>query len=729
MPPMRPTFWLIGAVIGLTMGMASGCAGSQYPQGPVPQPPQSSTEDPPGRVGRVSYIDGPVSFLAASADSWSVAEPNRPVSTSDRLWADNSARAEIDVGSATVRLASQSEVDVVRLDDHWLQLRVPQGTVSERMRVLPPDQDDEIDTPNAALTMTRPGEYRVTVSPDGQTTTVTVWSGEVEVTAAGSTFPVQARQVATIRGDNSLTYDLTDAGSPDDFDRWALDRDARADRANASLRYVSEDMPGVEDLDPYGRWDSDANYGPIWYPTTVEAGWAPYRQGHWVWVSRWGWTWVDEAPWGFAPYHYGRWAFVGSRWGWCPGRVIARPVYAPALVAFVGGPSWQVTAAFGPGGGVAWFPLAPEEVYYPAYATDIDYRRRINVTNVTNVTIINNVTNVNVTNVNYRNRGVAGAVTAVPTRVFVGAQPVRHAVVEVPARELATARVVGPAAPLAPTTASFGGGAPGRRAPLPPPALATRVAVASHTPPPAPVPFAIQQRQLETTAGRPLTRTELSTLRPAVGPGSAGPPVRSAAVARPGERTLTPARPTISVTPKPATFVPRAPGAAPAAATGPAPRPAPAPGQAPAPPPPTQTPRPGQDQGPSAPAATGPAPRPAPPRGQAAGPPPPTQPPRPVQAQGPAPEPPASTLDRSYQAERANLEARHRQEFAQPPAGESPAALSQRQEAEHQALDQRYQQARGSGKATMPPPQQGKAPPEKAPPKSREPNNREPNKQ
>jgi len=696
----------------------------------VPQPPQSYTENPPARVGRVGYIDGPVSFLAASADSWTVAEPNRPVSTSDRIWTDNSARAEIDVGSTAVRLASQTEVDVVRLDDSWFQVRVPQGTLNERVRVIGSDRDYEIDTPNAALALTRAGEYRVSVSPDGQTTTITVWSGEAEVTAAGSTFPVQARQVATIRGDNSLTYDLTDAGSPDDFDRWALDRDARAVRATASLRYVSEDMPGVEDLDPYGRWDSDANYGPIWYPTTVEVGWAPYRQGHWVWVGRWGWTWVDEEPWGFAPYHYGRWAFVHDRWGWCPGRVIAEPVYAPALVVFVGGPSWQVTAAFGSGGGVGWFPLAPEEVYYPAYATDIDYRRRINVTNVTNVTIINNVTNVNVTNVNYRNREVVGAVTAVPTRVFVSAQPVRHAVVEVPARELATARVVGPAAPLVPTTASLGGGVPGRRAPLPPPALATRVAVASHTPPPAPVPFAIQQRQLEATGGRPLTRAELSTLRPAGGPGNAGPPVRSAAVAGPGGRTLTPARPTVSVTPKPATFAPRAPGAAPGAppaATSPAPRPAPAPGQAAAPPPPAESRRAGQDQGP-APAATGPAPRPAPP-GQAAGPPLPIQPPRPVQAQGPAPQPPASTLDRSYQAERANLEARHRQEFARPPAGESPAALSQRQEAEHQDLQQRYQQARASGKETMAPKQQSKAPAEKAPPKSREPNNREPYKE
>lgn len=662
MPRMRPTFWLTVAVIGYSVGAASGCTGSQYPDGPAPQAPGGPSDDPPGRVGRLSYIDGPVSFLAASADSWAVAEPNRPVTTGDRIWADNAARAEIDLGSAALRLSGQTELDVVRLNDHWIQVRLPQGTLNQRVKVLAASGDDEIDAPNAAVSLSRAGEYRVSVSPDGETTTITVWSGEAEVTAAGSSFPVQARQVATIHGDSSLTYDLTDAGAPDDFDRWAQSRDARADEAVASLHYVSEDMPGVEDLDPYGRWDSDADYGPIWYPTTIEADWAPYRQGHWVWIGRWGWTWVDEAPWGFAPYHYGRWAFVRGRWGWCPGRTIAEPVFAPALVVFVGGPTWRPTAEFGPGGGVAWFPLAPGEVYYPAYAAGVDYRRRINVTNVTNVTIINNVTNV--TNVTYRNRGVPGAVTAVPARVFVGAQPVRRAAVAIPVGELTSARVAGAAAPIAPTAASLTAGVPGRRAPLPPARLATRPAVATHAPPPAPVPFATQERALEASGGRPLTRSQLSTLRPPVSPAHPeGPPIRSAEAPGPGERVLTPARPKLPVTPEPATkvFAPRAPAPQPPVAA-----PANVPSRAAAP-------RPPQPEA-AAPGLT-----------------------------ATAPHAPPSSLDRSYQAERSAEEARHRQEFAKPPAGESPAALEQRQEAEHQELDQRYQRARASGASAMPP--------------------------
>jgi hypothetical protein len=270
-----------------------------------------------------------------------MAEPNRPVTTGDRIWADSTGQAELDAGSAVLRLATFTELDLVRLDDHWLQVRLPQGTIAERLKVLRDDQDNEVDTPNAAVALLESGKYRIDVSGDGATTTVTVWSGRAQVTAAGSSFNVQSGQAATIRGDRTLSYDLGEVGVPDDFDRWSESRDAREDAATTARNYVSEDTPGEEDLDAYGRWETDPSYGPIWYPTTIEAGWAPYRVGHWVWISPWGWTWVDGAPWGFTPYHYGRWAFVGGRWGWCPGRRIVAPVYAPALVVFVGNPGWR----------------------------------------------------------------------------------------------------------------------------------------------------------------------------------------------------------------------------------------------------------------------------------------------------------------------------------------------------------------------------------------------------
>ena len=107
-------------------------------------------------------------------------------------------------------------------------------------------------------------------------------------------------------------------------------------------------MTGWEDLDDYGVWRNEAEYGAVWFPTRVEAGWAPYRYGRWTWVRPWGWTWVDDAPWGYAPFHYGRWVNVGNRWGWYPGRYAGRPVWAPALVGWIGQPGWNVSISTGP---------------------------------------------------------------------------------------------------------------------------------------------------------------------------------------------------------------------------------------------------------------------------------------------------------------------------------------------------------------------------------------------
>ena len=128
-------------------------------------------------------------------------------------------------------------------------------------------------------------------------------------------------------------------------------------------------MTGAEDLDRYGQWEQTPEYGAaLDAARRSRVGWAPYSTGHWAWVRPWGWTWVDDAPWGFAPFHYGRWVYHRNRWCWAPGTYVARPVYAPALVAWIGGPRVSVSISVGGGGPpVGWFPLAPREVYVPAY--------------------------------------------------------------------------------------------------------------------------------------------------------------------------------------------------------------------------------------------------------------------------------------------------------------------------------------------------------------------------
>lgn len=265
-------------------------------------------DDPPSRVARLNFLEGSVSLQPSGQDDWASAAPNYPLTIGDHLWVDQGSRAELHIGSTAIRLSHDTALAFLNLDDRMTQIRLSAGTISVTVRHMDDDESYEIDTPNSAVSLLRPGVYRIDADPDQQTTTVTVRGGDAEVTA-GAAFGVHAQQSAVIAGSDQPSTQVNVAGPPDDFDRWRIDRDERYDR-RPPPRYVSPNMVGYEDLDDNGVWREDPSYGAVWYPNAVAAGWAPYHYGHWAWVEPWGWTWIDDAPWGFAPFHYGRWAFV-----------------------------------------------------------------------------------------------------------------------------------------------------------------------------------------------------------------------------------------------------------------------------------------------------------------------------------------------------------------------------------------------------------------------------------
>ncbi len=403
--------------------------------------------DPPTRVGRIGYTQGTVSFQPGGEGDWLDAVPNRPLAPGDNLWADRSARAEVQLGSSSIRLSSQTSVTLSDLQNNVTQLRLSMGSLFLHIRHLGSDDTFEIDTPNLAFNVTEPGEYRVDVNENGDQTTATVWRGQAEITGGGSSYRLGDRQHGTFSGTEQLSYDVGGVEQDDDFSRWSLDRDRRSERVR-SAQYVSPEMTGYEDLDEYGSWHNEGQYGNVWTPTNVSEDWAPYRNGHWAYVSPWGWTWMEDEPWGFAPFHYGRWAHASRGWCWVPGPVAVAPVYSPALVAFVGGGGFSLSIGVGRGGGggVGWFPLGPGDVYVPPYRTSRRYVENVNVTNtnvnVVNVTnVYNNVTVNHVNNVTYVNQRVNNSVTVVNHDTFVNARPVRSNIVRVDARELQRAQV------------------------------------------------------------------------------------------------------------------------------------------------------------------------------------------------------------------------------------------------------------------------------------------------
>jgi len=491
-------------------------------------------DDPPSRVARLGYMEGSISLQPAGESEWVQAVANRPMTTGDKLWADKESRAELQLGSAVIRLDANTGFSFLNLDDRTAQIQLTSGSLNITVRQLDRDDVFEIDTPNQAFSVLQPGSYRVEASEDGTYTVISVRSGEGESTGNGQNFTLHAGQKGTFSGTDSLTADVVQIGGPDQFDNWAYSREHRYDNSRSS-QYVSRDVVGYDDLDDNGDWRDDPNYGHVWYPNRVSAGWAPYHEGHWDWIAPWGYTWVDDASWGYAPFHYGRWVTVGGRWGWVAGPVAVRAVYAPALVVFIGG------GGGGFGGNVGWFPLGPREVYMPSYHVSREYVNRVNVsnttvnnttiTNVYNTTIINKTTNI--TNVTYVNRNVQGAVTAVPQRTFATAQPVGRAAVVVNAHEIATAPMSSRVA-VAPTRESVLGAraASANRVAAPPAAISNRQVIAKATPPPPPVSFARQQQALAAHPGQPLARSEVQTLRP-TNVAAAQPMVRQAPPGKP----------------------------------------------------------------------------------------------------------------------------------------------------------------------------------------------------
>jgi hypothetical protein len=389
--------------------------------------------DPPSRVARLNYLAGSVSFRPGTVEEWSAASLNYPLTIGDHLWTDPGARTEMHMGSTAIRMGSQTALAFLNLDDRAVQLSLTQGSMQIRVSELPGDESYEVDTPNVAITILRAGSYRIDADGQSNTTIVTVLAGDVSVTGGGVAIPIHAREAARLAGVEQVSYEMSGLPQADEFDGWCDGRD-RAEQNVQSTRYVPASMTGYEDLDRYGTWRDEPGYGSVWMPAGMGPGWAPYRYGHWVWIEPWGWTWVDDAPWGFAPFHYGRWAMVAGGWGWVPGpRPVMRPVYAPALVVFVGGAHF--------GGSAVWFPLGPREAFRPQYRVSNVYYQNLNGPSY-------------VAAARYSNQGIAGAVTAVRVSDFASGRSVTRVSINVDVREVGRAPVAGFAAPVRPVRES-----------------------------------------------------------------------------------------------------------------------------------------------------------------------------------------------------------------------------------------------------------------------------------
>jgi hypothetical protein len=506
-------------MIGAALASAAGAQSLPYQGAPddtsyAPANAGQTQVDPPARVARLGYLSGNVSFTPAGENDWVQAQVNRPVVTGDRLWTDAGGRAELQVGAATVRLDQSSSFNVLNLDDQLAQMQVTQGALDLDVRRLRGNETYEIDTPTIAFVANRVGDYRIDVNPAGYTVVTARRGGGEAIGEGGKRIRVDEGQSLRFNDSQLNDYQVNQIGAPDAFDSFATERVQHYSQATPA-RYVSEDVVGYQDLDQYGTWNDAPEYGHVWYPNQVAADWAPYHDGSWAWVDPWGWTWVDNSPWGYAPFHYGRWAYIGSRWGWVPGPVDVAPVYAPALVAFVGGSGFSVGVSIG--GPIGWFALGPSDVYFPGYHCGRDYFARVNYGNsmYINHTTVNNYYgnwssgHLNYAQVNYTNRTAPGALVAMSGSAFVAGRSVRSSAVAVNGTTFANAQVL-PRATLAPTRESLVAGR--GRASAPPTTALNRPVIAANRPAAARPSFAQRQSLLQKSAGEPLTSAQMHTL-------------------------------------------------------------------------------------------------------------------------------------------------------------------------------------------------------------------------
>ncbi len=411
--------------------------------------------DPPARVGRLAFASGTVSFHDSQDANWTAAAVNDTLTTGDSLWTEPNARSEVSVAGTRVRLDQSTQLDMLQIDDSETRLQLDQGRLDIKTFTMDTAQPYEIVTPRGTVKLAAQGDYYIESGSTQDPTRLGVRSGAAQITGLnGQVLAVRAGEVGEITGDAASPQLHTIQTAPPPMPQYWAQRDQQI--AYTAPQYISADVVGYEDMQAYGAWSNDPDYGEVWSPNSVSASWQPYSTGSWAYSEPYGWSWVDEQPWGFAPYHYGRWANRNNRWFWVPPERSQHAVYAPALVAFVGGAELGVAIGNANSAPIGWFPLGPREAYVPPYTHDRAYYDRINTNARVERAVLDDrwqraerheAITANAPNEQMVNRRFT---TVVPASAFISSQHVERAAIKVSADKLAAAPVAPVSAPPAP---------------------------------------------------------------------------------------------------------------------------------------------------------------------------------------------------------------------------------------------------------------------------------------
>jgi hypothetical protein len=428
----------------------------------ISRPVSAADDDEPWMPSppRLAYIDGEVSYWRPGAEEWARAQPNLALAEGDALYAGERSNLEVQFGPRSfVRADEDTQLSLVAQEARRIQFSVTTGRASFDLRSIEVGDILEVSTPNAVFVIDQAGYYRVEVG-GSETHFVTRRGGEATVvTTDGRSLGIYPSEEIVVTAGDPAKVATYAAPPPDAWDRW---NDARSDRYGESIsaRYLPSDVYGAEELDRHGHWRIVPTYGAVWIPYAVSVDWAPYSTGYWVWDAYYEWTWVDDAPWGWAPFHYGRWVHLDGYWAWAPGPIMRRSVYSPALVGFMVRDGVSARLSLGLPG-LWWVALSWGEPVIPWWGPP---RHRGHPRwhgwggpRIVNNVVVTQTTVINLVNLRFSNAARPRAVLTVPPDRF-GRDRV-HARVENRYRHTDFAPVRGEL-PVKPSRASLVGGAP-----------------------------------------------------------------------------------------------------------------------------------------------------------------------------------------------------------------------------------------------------------------------------
>ncbi|MDR3691779.1 MAG: FecR domain-containing protein [Fimbriimonas sp.] len=340
-------FWTVGG--SLLMATASAQDGYRVTQENT-NVSDTGGNSGPVRMARVAYIQGSASWRTDANSDWSAASTNLPLREGASVSVNSGGRTEIqfDDGSR-LRLGTGTVVTLHTLysdsNGEFTELKLNTGlaslTLVSKMSVF------QVDTPLTSIKAQGPANIRIGISSGVE---VAVRKGRCDCAGSqGATTLNGGDYVSMSSGSSAMQV-----GALPHADNWDQFNDNRDASYNQPDPYVPSSVAIMAgNLNSFGSWHANARYGHVWRPRGMYAGWRPYHDGHWVWVDPFGWTWVGAESWGWAPYHYGSWVHDGGGWGWAPGP--RQQYWSPAVVSF---------STYN--GAVAWVPLAPTEMVYPA---------------------------------------------------------------------------------------------------------------------------------------------------------------------------------------------------------------------------------------------------------------------------------------------------------------------------------------------------------------------------